>query len=193
MFVYTHRKEGKTIDHDIIVRRAAAGDQEAFRTLVDEFKNIIYMICLNVVHDHYEAENLTQETFLQVYKSLPKYEYRGFKTWVSRIALNKALDYKRAAGRVKTESIELREIEDLADERISVTDEIIRQEEKELLGECLRRIPEHYGTVLKKTYQENKSCKEIAQEENISVRAVETRLYRGRKVLRECFEELNRT
>ena len=151
------------------------------------------MICLNIVRDHYEAENLTQETFLQVYKSLPKYEYRGFKTWVSRIALNKALDYKRAAGRVKAESVELREIENLADERLSVTDEIIRQEEREFLGECLRRIPEHYGTVLRKTYQENKSCKEIAQEENISVRAVETRLYRGRKVLRECFEELNRT
>ena len=151
------------------------------------------MICLNVVHDHYEAENLTQETFLQVYKSLPKYEYRGFKTWLSRIALNKALDYKRSAGRIKIESVDLKEIENIADDRLSLTEEIIRQEESELLGECLRRVPEHYGTVLRKTYQENKTCKEIAQEENISLRTVETRLYRGRKVLRECFKELNKT
>jgi len=71
------------IDHDNIVRRAVQGDQEAFRSLVDEFKNLVYVICLNVIHDHYEAENLTQDTFLQVYRSLPKYEYRGFKPWLS--------------------------------------------------------------------------------------------------------------
>jgi len=94
---------------------------------------------------------------------------------------------------MKIESVELKEIENIADTRISMVEEIIRQEESDLLNECLRRIPEHYETVLRKTYEEHKSCKEIAQEENISLRTVETRLYRGRKVLRECFKELNKT
>lgn len=187
------RKEGKKIDHDIIVQRAVKGDQEAFRSLVEEYKNLVYVICLNVVHDHFEAENLSQETFLQVYKSLPNYEYRGFKTWLSRIAMNKALDYKRTRSRVKVESVELSEIENVADDRLSVPDIIIQQEEKELLGECLHRIPEHYGTVLRKSYQQNKSCKQIALEENISIRTVETRLFRGKKVLRECFKELSKS
>ena len=186
------RKEGNKIDHDIIVQRAVNGDQEAFRSLVEEYKNLVYVICLNVVNDHYEAENLSQETFLQVYKSLPKYEYRGFKTWLSRIAMNKALDFNRARNRVVVESVDFTEIENVADDRLSVSDIIIQEEENALLGECLYKIPEHYGTVLRKSYQENKSCKQIAEEENLSIRTVETRLYRGKKVLRECFEELSK-
>jgi RNA polymerase sigma factor (sigma-70 family) len=79
------------------------------------------------------------------------------------------------------------------DSRISVQDLIVKEEEKALLAECLRRIPEHYGTVIRKSFQENKSSKQIALEENISVRTVETRLYRGKKILRECFEELSKT
>jgi RNA polymerase sigma factor (sigma-70 family) len=138
---------------------------------------------------------LTQETFLQVYKSLPQYEFRGFKTWLSRIALHKAIDYKRkAANKVRRESISLTEVADkLADESIPVQDLLIKEEEKALLAECLKRIPEHYQTVIRKSYEENKSCKEIAREENISVRTVETRLYRGKKILRQYFEELSKT
>ena len=118
----------------------------------------------------------------------------GFKTWLGRIALNKAIDHKRkAANRVIRESICLSEIDNVADDGASVQELIIKEEEKALLEECLRRIPEHYETVIRKSYEENKSCKEIALEENISVRTVETRLYRGKKILRKCFEELSKT
>jgi len=81
----------------------------------------------------------------------------------------------------------------LADVSASVQDFVIQEEEKALLEECLKRIPEHYQTVLRKSYAENKSCKQIAKEENISVRTVETRLYRGKKILRQYFEELSKT
>lgn len=81
----------------------------------------------------------------------------------------------------------------LADESIPVQDLLIKEEEKALLAECLKRIPEHYQAVIRKSYEENKSCKEIAREENISVRTVETRLYRGKKILRQYFEELSKT
>ena len=145
------RKEGNTIDHDIKIRQAAAGDQEAFRSLVEEYKNLVYVLCYNVVQDHYEAENLTQETFLQVYRSLSRYEFKGFKTWLSRIAINKAIDQKRAKSRQKLESIGLTEIDNIPDHSISVPDLILRQEEMAMLEECLRRIPHHYGTIIRKS------------------------------------------
>lgn len=150
------------------------------------------MICLNVVHDPFEAENLTQDTFLQVYKSLSTYEYHGLKTWMSRIALHKAIDYKRKTNKMKArETICLAEVENIADERTPVQEIIIKEEEKALLNRCLKKIPKHYETVIRKTYLENKSTRQIALEENISVRTVETRLYRGKKILRECFEEVS--
>jgi len=161
--------------------------------LVEEYKNLVYAICLNAVGDPFEAENLAQETFLQVYKSLPNYKFRGFTTWISRIALNKCIDFKRrAAVRRNKEAVSLFDLEHMADERTSVQDMLIEKEERELLDKCLNKIPEHYAKVLRKSYQENKTCKQIAEEENISVRAVETRLYRGRKILRKRFEELSK-
>jgi RNA polymerase sigma factor (sigma-70 family) len=173
---------------------ALNGDQDAFRILVNEYENLVYCICLNAVHDPHEAENLTQDTFLQVYKSLSRYEFRGFKTWISRIALHKALDFKRrAAGKTKKEEIGWTEMDELPAKEMSIPDLLVKEEEKELLEACLHRMPEHYETVLRKCYQENKSHKQIAMEENISVRTVETRLYRGKKILRDCFEEMNKT
>jgi len=161
--------------------------------LVEGYKNLVYAICLNAVGDPFEAENLAQETFLQVYKSLPNYKFRGFTTWISRIALNKCIDFKRrTASRKNRETICLSDLNHIADEAMSVQDMLIEKEERELLDKCLKQIPEHYANVLRKSYQENKTCKQIAEEENISVRAVETRLYRGRKILRERFEELNK-
>lgn len=149
---------------------------------------------MNVVHDAFEAENLTQETFLQVYKSLPSYQHKGFKTWLGRIALNKSIDYKRkAATRFQQESVCIDDIDQIPDSSTSVPELIIKEEEKKLLAECLKRMPEHYGIIIRKCYQENKSAKQIALEENISIRTVETRLYRGKRILREYFEELSKT
>ena len=186
------KKGGSKIDQEAVVRKALNGDQQAFRSLVEEYKNLVFAICLNAVGDPFEAENLAQETFLQVYKSLPNYKFRGFTTWISKIALNKCIDFKRrAASRKNRETICLSDLEHIADEGMSIQDMLIEKEERELLDKCLNKIPEHYATVLRKSYKENKTCKEIAEEENISVRAVETRLYRGRKILRERFEELN--
>ncbi|WP_449240548.1 RNA polymerase sigma factor [Desulfoscipio gibsoniae] len=169
------------------------GDQDAFRLLINEYKNLVYAICFNAVHDPFEAENLAQETFLQVYKSLPKYEFRGLKTWISRIALNKSIDYKRKLlAKKNRETISLADIELVADESTPVQDIIIREEERLLLAEALSRIPEHYAAVLRKNYLANRSPRQIAEEENISIRTVETRLYRGKKILREQFEELSK-
>jgi RNA polymerase sigma factor (sigma-70 family) len=147
-----------------------------------------------VVRDSFEAENLAQETFLQVYKSLPQYGFKGFKTWISRIALHKAIDFQRSAARkITLASIPLAEVEEIAEEGLSVQDRLLQQEEREMLAACLSKIPEKYEKVLRKSYHEEKSNKQIAVEENISLRTVETRLYRGRKMLRERYEEWSKT
>ncbi|NLL52506.1 MAG: RNA polymerase sigma factor [Peptococcaceae bacterium] len=173
-----------------------AGDQEAFRSLVEEYKDLVYTICFNVVRDSYEAENLTQETFFQVYKSLSSYKQQGFKSWLSKIALHKAIDFQRSSAHKLTKaSIPLTAaLEDrLVEEDNEAENLLIRTEEKNVLAECLLNIPPLYSNVLIKYYREDKSCKQIALEENISVRTVETRLYRGKKILRQYYEELSKT
>lgn len=181
-------------ENDLIIKKAANGDKEAFRIIVEQYKNLVYAVCKNIVKDTYEAENLTQETFLQVYKSLHKYEYKGFKNWIGRIAVNKAIDYKRRlVSKQENEIKYIDEMEYLPDNKASIQDRLIEEERKREVICCCNELPHKYKSVIKKFYIENKSYKEIAAEENISTKTVETRLYRGKSLLRKKIEEVEDT
>jgi RNA polymerase sigma factor (sigma-70 family) len=173
-----------------MIRKAAQGDEQAFRMIVEQYKHFVYAICKNIIKDPHEAENLTQETFLQVYKSLRNYQYKGFKTWIGRIATNKSIDYKRKLmTRQKQEIQPIEEMEQIPDDTPSVQEKILKNEEKEQLNVFLSELPQQYQTVILKYYAENKSYQQIAKEEHVSIKTIETRLYRGKKLLKYRFEE----
>lgn len=76
-----------------LVKRAQAGDEHAFATLFQQHKNRVYSVCLLMTKDVAEAEDLTQEAFLQVFRCI--HSFRGdsafFSTWLYRIAVNTVL------------------------------------------------------------------------------------------------------
>src|SRR5436305_6654337 len=79
-----------------IIRRAQAGDPEAFKYLYDTHRRRVFNLCLRMIQDWSRAEELTQDTFLQVYRRLNT--FRGdsaFTTWLHRIAANIVLMHLR--------------------------------------------------------------------------------------------------
>ena len=75
-----------------LVKRAQSGDEEAFATLFQQHKNRVYSVCLLMTKDVAEAEDLTQEAFLQVFRTVSS--FRGdaaFSTWLYRVAVNTVL------------------------------------------------------------------------------------------------------
>src|SRR5882724_12123105 len=75
-----------------LVRRAQAGDEQAFATLFQSHKKRVYSVCLLMTKDVADAEDLTQEAFLQVFRSVGS--FRGdsaFSTWLYRVAVNTVL------------------------------------------------------------------------------------------------------
>ena len=75
-----------------LVRRAQSGDEQAFATLFQQHKNRVYSVCLLMTKDVAEAEDLTQEAFLQVFRTVGS--FRGdaaFSTWLYRVAVNTVL------------------------------------------------------------------------------------------------------
>jgi len=75
-----------------LVQRAQAGDEQAFSTLFTLHKKRVYSVCLLMTKDVAEAEDLTQEAFLQVFRSVGS--FRGdsaFSTWLYRVAVNTVL------------------------------------------------------------------------------------------------------
>jgi len=69
------------------------GDEPAFRWMVENYRNRVHHTVLNILQDTQEAEDTTQETFIQVFESVGKFkEASSLATWIYRIAVRKALD-----------------------------------------------------------------------------------------------------
>lgn len=73
------------------------GQEEAFSVLVRRYVSYVYSFSVRLVQDESEAEDITQETFLKVWKHIKKYskECARFKTWLTRILRNTAIDFLR--------------------------------------------------------------------------------------------------
>lgn len=88
----------RKLDADL-VRRALAGDEEAFATLYNAHRNKVYALCLRMTSNTAEAEDLTQDAFLQVFRKLAT--FRGdsaLSTWLYRVAVNTVLMHFRKKG-----------------------------------------------------------------------------------------------
>lgn len=77
------------------IERAAGGDEEAFGQLIERYKSYLMAVILPVVRDPLEAQDVLQETFWQIYRSLPGYHCGNLKFWLARIATHKAVDWCR--------------------------------------------------------------------------------------------------
>lgn len=176
---------------ELLVKRASKGDDDSFRSIVEKYQGLVYAICFNITGHRQEAENLAQETFIQVYRSLSRYENKGFKSWIGKIATNKAIDWKRKR-RLENEGkmVYLEDIEEMSTESNLIDDELIKKENTKKLLELCNKLPEIYSTVLIKFYIQSKSYNEISKEDGISIKTVESRLYRAKHAIRRQWKEV---
>ncbi|MFB0847383.1 RNA polymerase sigma factor [Paenibacillus oleatilyticus] len=182
---------GRTITEEAWIARIISGDADAFRELVDKYGNYLFQAVYGVLRSTKDAEDVTQEALLKIYASLPQYRYQGFKTWLTRIAVNKAIDFKRSQDRKK---------EDLTDDwegctppeplqSSPVETQIIRRERSTYVRERLDRLPENYRDVVVAFYIEEKSYQQIAEEQQVAIKTVESKLYRAKQYMRRVWKE----
>lgn len=178
------------MDQDIqLIKQTLSGNNDAFEKIIDRYKGYIFAIILNFIKDHNEAENIAQEVFLQIYISLPDYKFDNFKGWISRIAANKSIDWKRKK-KSKFKEETMKDAEAIIDNESIETfktpeDILIQKENREKVHKVCKNLAPIYEDVIIKFYFEEKSYEEIAKEEGTTVKTIASRLYRGRKILRE--------
>lgn len=163
-------------------RRFLKGDEEAFREIIELYKNSLIFFINRYVQDYDVAEDIAEDTFVQLIIHRHRYNFKtSLKTYLFTIGRNKAVSYLRHASRrteVPVESIEVPDGEDLEEK-------LLREERKLALYRALEELKEEYRVVLHLVYFEGMSYEEAGRVMKKSVKQVTNLVYRAKKALRD--------
>ncbi len=172
---------------DLLISRTLSGDQKCYEILVKRYQKRVYRLAQRLVRDPDAADDVAQEAFIRAYYALSRFELgRNFYFWLSRIAVNLALNHLSREKRF----VELPEEDaDSALESGALTTDPTAEAEasqlKARIGEAIERLPLHQRSVLLLRAQEGLSYQEIARTLDISIGTVMSRLSRARQALKE--------
>jgi RNA polymerase sigma-70 factor (ECF subfamily) len=160
------------------------GDAHAFGVLVDRHKNFVFTLSLKMLQNREEAEEVSQDAFIKVYKSLHKFNSESkFSTWLYKIVYNTCLDRLRIKKRT-TSSVS---IDDFAQQEVTtlmnILDTIEEHERKQLVQNCLNLLPPEDNFLLTLYYFEENSLREISKIMGINENNLKIKLFRSRKKL----------
>jgi len=164
------------------------GDATAFEKILKKYEKPIINYIYRFIGDRAEAEDITQEVFLRVYKSKDSYKPTAkFSTWLYKIATNLCIDYKRKINRdaIGYSGTELsNKLKDTTSSN-PVESSLEREQLEEIIKISLSSLPENQRIALTLKVYENKSYQEISEILGCSVSAVESLIFRARQNLKE--------
>ncbi|MCS7083171.1 MAG: sigma-70 family RNA polymerase sigma factor [Bacteroidetes bacterium] len=165
-----------------IIRRVQDGDREAYRLLVDRYKDMVFHVALQFAPDLETAQDLAQEAFVRAYEGIGRFRFQSsFATWLYRIALNLGRDYLRRRRLRATESLEV--ALEVASERADPDRELERAEFRRALQRALARLPEAYAIPFLMRYSEELSYEEMAARLAVAPEVLKVRVFRARQKL----------
>lgn len=173
-----------------LAHRAAAGDDRAFSELVRRHQEGIYRLLRRYTGDREDAYEAAHETFIAAWNALARYDPgRPFAAWLRTIAINKVRDRGRRAlvRRLLFGSKPLEETEAMAavDPGGRAEEALIARERTRRLDQAIAALPPQLKEPLLLTAFEGLSQQEAGEILGVSAKAVETRIYRARRLLAE--------
>jgi len=172
-----------------LLRRAQAGDQDAFSEVVNRHWKRAFWTAYDVLYDHDRAQDVAQEAFVKVFKALQSYDLgRDFASWLYRIVLNLAIDHKRRMDRDR--SIPTDKVEDMVDARKAVAEDEEKAATIERVEQVLQGLPEEFRIPLTMKDIDGLSVEEVAKILDLSYSTVRWRLHRARSLFRERWTRL---
>jgi RNA polymerase sigma-70 factor, ECF subfamily len=176
------------------VRRARAGDHQAFGVLVERYQGRAYRLALRILRSEEAARDAVQEAFVKAYTSLARFEERSsFFTWLYRLITNQCIDMRRREHAERR--VEWREDDPLEDAVLHLAaeaegslpelpvDAFARKELREQLEAAIRELPEAARATLLLREVDGLSYAEIAEAQGIPRGTVMSRLHYARRRL----------
>lgn len=163
-----------------------AGRQAAFGEIVRRHKQHLHRLVARIIGDDDEALDVIQDVFVSAHGALRRYDMaRPMRAWLSRIAINKARDWRRrrSVRRLISMVLPIEEAANRADDRPAVDVIAADREELKRVSDAIANLPANLGETLILRTIEGMTQAEASETLGISEKAVETRLYRARQKL----------
>ncbi len=181
------------MDEKKLIRDVKAGNESAFKALVESYKDMVVNTCYGFLQNQENAEDTAQEVFVEVYQSIHRFrEEAKFSTWVYRIAVNKSLNLKKKNSR-RQWSLSFQSEVDGGDESVQIADEktldphadLEQQERVKILHSAIETLAKNQKIAFTLSKYENLSYKEISEVMGTSISSVESLLNRAKKNLQK--------
>ena len=179
------------------IEQLRSKDEQAFRQLVETWKDRVFNTCIGLLQQEEDAEDCTQEVFIRAYKKIDDFrEEAAIGTWLYRIAVNTAKNYLTSQGRrppssdVEADEAEFygggEALQEVATpENLALTDEI-----KRTVFTAIEALPEDLRTAITLREMEGLSYEEIAEIMDCPVGTVRSRIFRAREAIDKRLQPL---
>ncbi len=167
-----------------------AGDSKEFAVLVDTYKSVVFTVALRMLKNREEAEEVAQDTFIKVFKSLSKFKGDSkLSTWIYRIAYNTCLDRLKKTNRNRRNVA----IDELEGFEIGVLDNaldaIMGDEKAQVIQSCIQKLSSKDAALLTLFYFEEKNLVELGAILKMKESAVKVGLFRARGRLAKLLKQ----
>ena len=185
-------------DETELVSELQAGSETAFDWLVNHYHAPVYNLILGMLGDASDAADAAQEVFLKAFKGIRHFRQgSSLKTWLYRIAIREALNYRRWFKRHLQRNVSIDaepdegcapiEVEDLG---ATPFDRLAAQEIQAAVQGALQQVPHLFRSAVILRDLEGLSYEEVAEVLDVSVGTVKSRILRGRRALKQILEPL---
>ncbi|MGH9357994.1 MAG: RNA polymerase sigma factor [Terriglobia bacterium] len=179
----------KAVAERDLIARAQHGEEEAFAGLFELHKRRVYSLCLRMTGDTAEAEDLSQEAFLQLFRKISTFRGESaFSTWLHRLVVNVVLMHLRKKGILKISIDETDNSQDEPVKREYGEDDrrLLGSVDRVTLNDAIEELPPGYRSIFVLHDVEGYEHNEIAKIMNCSVGNSKSQLHKARLKLREA-------
>ena len=177
-----------------IILKLKKGDEQAFKQLVDNYQKMVVNTCFSVVHSTHDAEDIAQEVFIEVFRSIHKFRADAkISTWLYRIAVNRSLNFIRNNKKsrwfqsfddsVHTKNRELHNIQTSSTDNPEF--QLENKQRTILLHEAIDSLAQNQKVAFTLSKYEELSYQEISEVMDLSISSIESLLHRAKKNLQK--------
>src|SRR5512146_3509328 len=193
------RVDSQNTPEGALVQRAQAGDEAAFREIVERYQSKVFSIIHGIVRQRNDVEDIAQQVFAKVYLSVKSFDFRSsLITWIYKITVNECFDYlrKRKVRKLVYESDlsedEVRRVENTephVDRQVPADATLAR---RDYVLKLLTRVSEEERMLLMLKEVEGYSVEELAQMTGMNENTIKVKLFRARQKLVKAAQRLDR-